>query len=238
MCDENLFEAQIQACKDDGYNVVVDSLSHSTTIEGLARNILKEAPPDFALLGLSMGGIVALEMVKQAPERVTHLALLNTTPYADTSHEQRKEQLIRVSRNELSLVIQEELKPNYLADCNRNRENLKRLMDMGENLGDYIFTSQSLALMGRSSKVDFLPMIRCPTLVLTGKEDSVCTPQIHIFMAQQIPSATLMIIPYCGHLSTMEQPDMVSSALLNLLHVGPELRDESKTKSQIELADQ
>lgn len=235
MCDERLFDAQIEACKDNGYSVIVDTLTHSTSIEGLARNILKNAPEKFAIVGLSMGGIVALEIIKQAPERVTHLILLNTTPYADKMLEERKEQLIRVSQNELSLVLREDLKPNYLASCNRTPELLQLLTDMGENLGEYVFTSQCLALMGRDSKTDFLPNITCPTLVVTGKEDTVCTPEIHMFLAEKIPSATLMIIPHCGHLSTIEQADTVSLALLNILNNGHKLQNAyMKTQNYLE----
>jgi len=217
MCDDGLFSAQISACQNAGYQTITDDLSHSSTITGLAQNILKTAPEKFALVGLSLGGIVAMEIFRQAAERVSHLAMLNTTPHADKVQAQRKKQLARVANDELTLVLQEELKPNYLADCNRSADNLELLTEMGARLGKFVFASQCLALMTRQDSVDLLPKIDCPTLLVAGREDTVCPSAIHIEMAATIPDATLMILPNCGHLSTIECPEDVNVALLNLL---------------------
>lgn len=217
MCDERLFAAQKVACENAGITVIFADLDTSMTITGLAGDILARAPESFALAGLSMGGIVAMELYRQAAERITHLVLLNTTPHADTKQKQRKEQIARVADGELGLVMQEELKPQYLASVNRSQDRLDLLNDMAQQLGEFTFTRQSLALMARQGYEDLLPQIECPTLVLTGYQDKVCTPNIHIEMAAAIPNARLAIFPDCGHLSTIERPGEVSSALLSLM---------------------
>jgi len=230
MCDKRLFEAQIVACERAGLTCIFAGLSHATSIKNMANEVLSGCSGPIMPVGLSMGGIVAMEMVRQAPERISHLALLNTTPYADKAKAQRKQQLAQVADGKLTLVMREELKPNYLAARNRTPERLELLKDMGVGLGEYVFASQCLALMGRKSSVDLLPKIECPSLVLAGKEDTVCPPDIHIEMASAIPNATLLILPNCGHLSTMERPDDVNMALLNLLQEKGNNRQENKGK--------
>lgn len=217
MCDGRLFQAQKASLSRNGYLCLDGDITRSASIESIAHDVLTDAPKKFALAGLSMGGIVALEIVRQAPDCVTHLALLNTTAHADRVQEQRKTQICKVAEGKLSLVMQEELKPNYLAKCNRTSERLKLLTDMGLKLGEGVFAQQSIALMNRCSAHDILHNISCPTLVMTGRDDMVCTPEIHIELANAIPDAALSIIANCGHLSTMEQPQIVTSALLDLL---------------------
>lgn len=218
MCDGRLFQAQKSTLGRNGFMCFDGDITGSASVDGIAADVLAQAPAKFGLVGLSMGGIVALEIVRHAPERVTHLALLNTTAYADKSQEQRKSQLCRVASGELYLVMQEELKPKYLAAQNRTKEYLDLLADMGNKLGEEVFARQSIALMNRCTAHDILPNIDCPTLVMTGREDVVCTPEIHVEMANAIPGASLSIIAECGHLSSMEQPEVVTNALKMLLN--------------------
>ena len=172
-----------------------------------------------------MGGIVALEIMRRAPQRVTHLALLNTTAAADAKQQMRKSQLCRVADGQLNDVLREELKPEYLAPANRSAELLKAITDMGKQLGEDVFARQSIALMGRKASSELLPRIDCPTLVLTGRNDNLCTPAIHKDMANSIPDSTLVILSNCGHLSTLERPTAVTNALLDLLQVISEKND-------------
>ena len=124
-----------------------------------------------------------------------------------------------VSTGLLEAVLRDELKPNYLARCHRgNVELLDDVLSMGLALGADVFQRQSLALRDRPDSTDTLRSITCPTLVLCGDEDRLCTPELHREIATLIPGAQLVLLPQCGHLSTMEQPDAVNQALVRWLN--------------------
>jgi pimeloyl-ACP methyl ester carboxylesterase len=198
----------------------VGDITRSDSIERLAHDVLAEAPPRFALVGLSMGGIVALEVYRQAPERITHLGLLDTTPNADRPDrsELRLEQIAAVERGELPALLQSSLKPQYLAARNREATALLQpILQMGLDLGPAVFRRQSLALRSRRCNRELLPAIDCPTLVLCGREDQLCPVEVHLEMAALIPRADLIVLSGTGHLSTMEAPEAVTGALQQLL---------------------
>lgn len=218
MLDARLY-AQQTAQLAHTYDTVVGDLTRSSSIAGLARDVLHEAPPRFALIGLSMGGIVAFEVWRQAPERVTHIALLDTTFYSDRAErrELRLEQIAQVEMGGLREVTAS-LKPLYLAS--RNRQNprlLQAIMDMGLELGSEVFRRQSLALRDRGDSIGTLPTISCPALILCGREDQLCPVDWHVAMANAIPKADLVVLADCGHLSTMEEPEAVTASLERLL---------------------
>lgn len=215
MCDERLFKPQIKAMVDP-INCHVADISGQESISGIATYILNNVPSKFAVAGLSMGGIIALEIYRQASERVTHMALLNTTPFADRSQAQRQKHIERVKQGDMPSVISEELKPKYLALAKSNAEILNLVMKMADSQGAETFVRQSFALLFRKAYLDVLPTITCPTLVLTGMQDGVCGPDISAIMAEQIPNAQYRILENCGHLSTLEQPDKVSAELASL----------------------
>ena len=212
MCDERLFEPQIQALSNQRIACVFADLTQACSIERMAEQVLKSAPRRFAAIGLSMGGIVALELCRQAPDRITHLALLNTTARADAAGAARKKQLGRVAAGELDLVLREELKPQYLAPVNRTEDRLRILENMGVGLGEDVFCRQTMALTIRRSYLDHVDQIHCPTLLMAGADR-------HREIAERIAGAELRVIDACGHISTLEQPDLVSAALLELLNL-------------------
>ena len=217
MCDERLWAPQISVLGD---RASVADLTRHDSIEALAADVLGRAPDRFAIAGLSMGGIVAFEIWRQAPQRVTHLALIDTTPHADTEEKRstRLEQVHRALLGELREVAVESLKPVYLAEANRDDEVLlDTLLDMSLELGPEVFERQSRALAGRADSVATLATIECPTVVICGDEDRVCPMQLHEFMAREIPRATLRIAANCGHISTLERPDIVNDEILRLL---------------------
>ncbi len=220
MCDASLWAQQLKALSDH-YSVTVGDIGGAETIAGIAEQVLARAPSSFSLAGLSMGGIVALEMWRRAPQRIERLALLDTNFRADTPErrEMRNRQLASASAGGLEALLREELKPNYLADCHRrNTALLDEVLAMGLKLGPEVFRRQSLALRDRPDSSDTLRAISCPTLVLCGDEDRLCTPDLHREMARQIPGATLHVVAQCGHLCTMEQPDQVNEALIGWLN--------------------
>lgn len=219
MCDERLFEPQIQALSNQRIACAFADLTQACSIERMAEQVLKSAPRRFAAIGLSMGGIVALELCRQAPDRITHLALLNTTARADAAGAARKKQLGRVAAGELDLVLREELKPQYLAPVNRTEDRLRILENMGVGLGEDVFCRQTMALTIRRSYLDHVDQIHCPTLLMAGAEDTVCPVDRHCEIAERIAGAELRVLDACGHISTLEQPDLVSAALLELLNL-------------------
>lgn len=221
MCDARLFEPQIETLTQAGFACSVGDLSRACSIERMATMVLKSAPKRFALVGLSMGGIVAFEICKQAPDRVTHLALLNTTARADAAGQARKKQLGRVAAGELDLVLREELKPQYLAPSNRTPDRLERLEQMGIDLGEDVFCRQTMALTIRDSYLDMAASILCPTTVIAGADDTVCPIDRHREIAERIDQADLTVLERCGHISTLEQPTLVSQAILELLERPP-----------------
>ncbi len=217
MCDERLWRPQTSALL---YPAVHADASVGQSIGEMASNALEAAPERFAMVGLSMGGIVAFEIWRQAPERVTHVALLDTNPHADAPERRstRMRQIEDVLAGELREIAIEQLKPLYLAAANRNNESLlELLLDMALDQGPEVFERQSLALRDRVDSVATLDTIDCPALVLCGAEDTLCPVEYHELMADRIPHATLQVIDDCGHIASLEQPDLVTQALHELL---------------------
>ena len=219
MLDGRMFADQIEALQP-AYAVDVADLSHGDSIAAMAENALAAAPPRFALVGLSLGGIVALEVFRQARERITHLALLDTTPHADLPERSalRLEQMAAVERGDLAHILKNSMKPLYLSRRHRAMPALlERILQMGLDLGPEVFRRQSSALRTRRSSFDLLRSIDCPALVLCGREDQLCSVQVHSDMAGEIPQADLVVLAQTGHLSPMEEPAGVTASLLRLL---------------------
>jgi pimeloyl-ACP methyl ester carboxylesterase len=174
----------------------------------LAALILRDAPDRFALAGLSMGGIVAMEVLRQAPERVERLALLDTNPRAEPPEVQarRAPQIIRALSGHLDAVIRDEMKPNYLADGPDTQPILDLCMEMALSLGPQVFARQSRALRGRPDQTATLAAFKGPALVLMGEDDRLCPLDRHQQMHALMPQSRLAIIPRAGHLPTLENP--------------------------------
>jgi pimeloyl-ACP methyl ester carboxylesterase len=190
----------------------------------MAQSVLQSAPPQFALAGLSMGGIVAMEIMRHAPERVTHLALIATNPKAEDPavSANRERQKAQVRQGHLRAVLRDEMKPNYLADSAHKADILDLCMTMAMQLGPEAFLNQSEALASRPDQQDNLKLVTVPSLILCGKEDRLCPLDRHVLLAQLICGARLEIIDGAGHLPTLEQPEATNTALRIWL-------DEAKT---------
>ena len=221
MCDARMWADQIEAIKSP---VSVPDLSVHDNFVDMASSVLANAPDRFAVAGLSMGGILALELWRQAPDRITHMALLDTNPFADSPDRQslRLQQIEQVLTGGLRELAVDSLKPLYLAESNRNDEALLNvILDMAMDLGPDTFRRQSLALRNRKDSVETLAFIDCPATVICGSEDTLCPLSYHEYMANRIPDAELIVIDDCGHLSSMEQADIVSNELLRLFARDP-----------------
>ena len=187
--------------------------------EALAAEVLAHAPPRFALAGLSMGGIVAMEVARQAPERIAGLALLDTNPRAETDEvkAKRQPQIAKVREGGLIAVMRDEMKPNYLTDGPDRAAILDLCMEMAQALGPEVFVNQSRALQSRPDQQKTLRGLQCPTLVLCGRDDVLCPVDRHELMHDLVAGSRLVVVDDAGHLPTLEQPEATNAALMEWL---------------------
>jgi pimeloyl-ACP methyl ester carboxylesterase len=187
----------------------------------IARRILAEAPPRFALAGHSMGGYIAFEIMRQAPDRVAKLALINTQARPDTPEAtaRRRGQIARAEAGEFHAVL-DELFSGFVHPSRRGDATLRQLVrDMGDDVGAEAFVRQQTAVIGRADSRPTLATIKCPTLVLTGDEDNTIPNSLSVEMAEGIFGAKLTILPHCGHMPQPEQPQATADALVEWLRL-------------------
>lgn len=213
MCDARLFAPQIAVFSAERAVHVAPLIGSS--IPRIAEEILANAPPKFALAGLSMGGIVAMEILRQAPARVDRIALLDTNPLAEHPDvaARREPQIAKVQAGDLQSVMRDEMKPHYLTAGPNRQAILDLCMDMAETLGADAFVAQSRALQSRPDQVETLKSSNIPTLILCGRDDALCPIARHQLMYDLMPHATFRIIEGAGHLPTLEQPNETTAHL-------------------------
>ena len=184
------------------------------TIADMAAAILRDAPRRFALAGLSMGGIVAMEMLEQAHGRIERIALMDTNPLAEAPAVQarRGPQIARALAGDLDGVMRDEMKPNYLADPT-DTQTLDLCMDMARALGPEVFRRQSLALKTRADRTGTLRRFTGPALVLMGEHDRPCPRDRHALMHALMPQSRFVVIAGAGHLPPLERPEPTARAL-------------------------
>ncbi len=218
MCDARLFGPQIEAISGR-VPLMTFPLCRHDSVQEMAADILDNAPPVFALAGLSMGGIVAMEVVRQAPNRVARLALLDTNPLAEEPEvkARRGPQMTAVRKGRLRQVMRDEMKPNYLAGGPRQGAILDLCMAMAVDLGPDVFLRQSQALMDRPDQCEVLSAYTGKALILCGREDGLCPIERHQLMHDLLLHSTIAIIDGAGHLPTLEKPNETTAALTRWL---------------------
>jgi pimeloyl-ACP methyl ester carboxylesterase len=201
-----LYAAQLPALWRFGPVLVADH-RRDDSMAAIARRLLASAPPRFTLIGLSMGGYLAFEVLRQAPERVRRLALLDTTARADgPDHLRRRARDIAEVRAGKFETVAVELFRRWVRPAAWGDAALRaRVLRMARHTGPEAFLRQSVAIMHRPDSRPDLPGIACPTLILVGAEDAVTTPEHAAEIAAGIPGARHVVVPACGHLSTVEQ---------------------------------
>lgn len=215
-CDAALYAPQWPALAS-GRQILVAEHDRDKSLAAIAHRLLAAAPERFALCGLSMGGYIAFEVMRQAPERVTRLALLDTSAKPATAETNApREQMVALAQkgafdNVTTLLWQKLVAPARLAD-----EPLRLCVRaMAERIGAEGFVRQQHAIMGRPDSRPGLAKIAVPTLVLVGEEDEITPPAEAQEIARGIGAqARLVTVPDCGHLSTLEAPEAVTRELL------------------------
>ena len=199
--------------------VMIADHSRDDSVAGIARRILSAAPTRFALVGLSMGGYIAFEILRQAPERIAKVALLDTSARADAPEQtaMRRVQMALAAQGQLVEVVEQQF-PRLVHRMRRADGALREVFTlMAEEVGAAGFIRQQTAISARIDSRPTLGNIRCPTLVLVGEDDELTPPERAAEIAAAIPGARLRTVPQCGHMSTLEQPDEVTRALLEWL---------------------
>jgi pimeloyl-ACP methyl ester carboxylesterase len=215
-CSARLYSDQIPVLWQFGPVTVADH-RRDDSMAAIARRVLAAAPPRFALAGLSMGGYIAFEILRQAPDRVAKLALLDTGAGADMPERtaQRKP-LIQLAEQGRFAEITDDHFPLLVHRKRQGDAALKAIVRaMNEETGPQAYCRQQQAIIGRPDSRPGLGAISCPTLVLVGDDDQLTPPVLAREMAAGIPGARLVVVPECGHLSTLERPQAVTAALVD-----------------------
>ncbi|HEY1823870.1 MAG TPA: alpha/beta fold hydrolase [Trebonia sp.] len=218
LCSPRLYTEQLPALWGFG-PVTVASHQHDDSLAAIARRFLVTAPPQFALAGLSMGGYLAFEIMRQAGDRVIRLALLNTSARPDTVEQaQTRRDQIAMTQDGQFTEVAGLLYRRWVRAARRSDVALHRVIrQMADETGPEAFIRQQTAIMNRPDSRAGLAAIGCPVLVVAGADDDVTAPGVAVEIAGHIPQARLTVIPDCGHLSALEQPAAVTRALLGWL---------------------
>jgi pimeloyl-ACP methyl ester carboxylesterase len=230
--DERLWAHQMAQLADLAEIKVAD-LVGPDTIGAMAERVLVTRPGPFALAGLSMGGYVAFDVMRRAPERVSRLALLDTSARPDTPEQSaRRRGLIELARKGRFLGVTPRLLPQLLhPDHVRDRTIANTVVQMARSVGREGFIAQQRAIMARPDSRPDLARIKCPTLVLGGQQDAITPPEVLHEIAAGIAGAELRLIDHCGHLAPLEQPEAVTAALADWLRAGRGSRDRDPAAS-------
>ena len=214
LCDAALWRHQVETLADVA-EVTVGDLTRDDAIPAMAERILAEAPSSFALAGLSMGGYVAQEIMRQAPERVERLALFDTNARADTEAQvATRKDLIRISQTGKFKGVTPRLLPNLV-----HPDHLKVpaiagvVMEMAERVGQEAFTRQQTAILNRKDGRQDLEAIRVPTLICCGRQDAITPVALHEEMHAHIVGSRFVIVEDAGHLTPLEQPHAASAVM-------------------------
>lgn len=212
-CDARLFAPQTAALSDLAAPLVPNL--DAASVGEMAEAVLGAAPKRFALAGLSMGGYVAMEILRRAPSRVTRLALVSTTARPDTPEQTAmRRELIELARSARFAQVMPRLLPKLISVHRRDDAELKRLVvEMADAVGAEAFARQQTAILSRPDSRDDLDRVTVPTAIVCGDADELTPPDRHEEMAARIGGAVLTVIPRSGHLATLEAPEETAAAL-------------------------
>ena len=211
LCDAALWGPQTAALADIA-DIAVADLTQGDSMGAMADAVLRAAPPKFALAGLSMGGYVAFEVMRRAPARIEKLALLDTSARPDTPEQKKaRHDLMALARQGDFKGVTPRLLPRWVHPSRvTDRTLAETVTSMTQRVGRDAFLRQQTAIMNRPDSRPGLVDIACPTLVLCGHDDQPTPLDRHREIAADIADARLVVVPECGHLSTLERPEIVN----------------------------
>ena len=218
MCDERIFAHQIEELSTDT-DIYIADISKYSSIQELASDVLENSPPKFFLVGHSMGGIVAMEMCSQEPDRIEKLVIMDSNPKPELEETKikREPQIRNVISGNLAQVMKEEMKPNYLADSYKQKDILNTCMEMALTLGPEVFVRQSRALQSRDDQQSTLKDLDIPVLIMCGSDDKLCSLEKHELMHNIINDSKLEVVMDAGHMPTLEQPQKTTEVIKSWL---------------------
>jgi len=197
----------------DGWPPLITAKLTEATLDGQVDRLLDELPRRYAIVGLSLGGIVAMALTRTAPERISSLILLSTNPYPPTPAQRNEWRACRdaLYAGRTARELQSEWLPQLLSEPGRGRGDLVELtLDMAEKVGEAHLDAQLAMQATRLDERRSLRSVRCPTLIVSARQDALCSVARHVEMKHLIGSSTLAILANCGHLSPLEQPRQVT----------------------------
>ena len=217
MCNHDVFSYQINAL-EPFFNVLVREFNEDRDIELGVKNLVSNLPSKFHLLGHSMGGIVAMELVKQHSKRVLSLALLNTNPYEEKEEVKDRRNKILKELDALDLISL--MRSDYISryfpdDCRDKNILIQKCVDMASTLDKKVFYNQSVALRDRKDQTAILENLNCKTLLICGERDKICPVSYHSDMNKMIKSSDLIVLEGVGHMPIIECPLILNNHLKN-----------------------
>jgi len=220
MCDARLFQAQINALSRERA-VTVAPIVAGERVEEVASALLDQLPHRFSLSGLGLGGVVALELIRRAPERVSRLCLIATDAQAETPQvaATREELIVGAQAGRLEDVMRRVIGSDTLAPGPQRIPLLNDLLHMAMDLGPDLFVRQMRMLQRRPDQQGTLRRIKVPTLILCGEHDIHAPIRKQTFIADLIPGADLRAIAQAGCVPTLEAPEVVIDAMEGWLKI-------------------
>jgi pimeloyl-ACP methyl ester carboxylesterase len=219
MSDHRLWEPQIKELKKDFELYVFFSTQHASITEMTAA-FLESAPKKFALFGTSMGGYLAIDIALQAKNRITHLGLFNTNAHEDFL-EKSEARIKEINEGESQFIEQKKNIHNFekfiSPDCLNKSDICKTLSQMNIDLGYNTFKNHQQACISRKNSSEKIKKITIPTAIVGGKDDIITPPQEQTYLASKIKKSTLLLLENCGHIATLEKPDLVTNEIIKLL---------------------
>jgi pimeloyl-ACP methyl ester carboxylesterase len=218
LCTDALFQPQIDALSAS-HSIHIAQTTDCETIDQMVEYMLDSVSGEIIVIGLSMGGYVAQEAARIAPDRISAIALLSTSAQPDDEARKRqRHELINLSENGRFKGVTPRLLPRFLsAEALEDEAMCQTVMDMAAEIGQKHFTSQQYAIMARRDQRPYLPSFHKPSLVLCGMADELTPPQLSEEMAGLLPRAELVLLDKIGHLSSLEAPEEVTQAIIRLI---------------------
>ncbi|HRF09803.1 MAG TPA: alpha/beta fold hydrolase [Xanthobacteraceae bacterium] len=217
-CSARVYAPQLPALWQFG-PVQIANHRQGDSMAAIAKTILDHAPPRFALAGFSMGGYIALEILRQARERVLRLALIDTAAAADRPEQtEKRRKAIALTQEGKAAEREEALWPLLVHESRINDDALRSVVKaMHQETGTEAYINQQTAIMNRVDSRPLLAELRMKTLIVVGDSDQLTPPAAAKEMHELVAGSKLDVIPNCGHMSLLERPDRVTKLLVEWL---------------------